>query len=224
MLLFGKRGIVENRSLKKNIRKLIVGLWNCFSIHRGNEANEKAPVMFFSSADHVSNQSFTRDAAHTFNRLQQGESGEKSGPRQGGRRKRDGNVAAYHQAKSSKVVFYIFVANWKCGRRPRSRSRITQHLWNLRSLLKQLAVPCEMFPRLSCHIRLVQVQVPEWLGIKGTGSQRENSYFLTKMSSSKSNKTTTGFWASKMFLWWAIAIAIYPEVKVKTKWKNNNYR
>jgi len=75
------------------------------STHRGNRANEKAPVMFFSSADHVSNQSFTRDAAHTFNRLQQGESGEKSGPRQGGRRKRDGNVAAYHRAKSSKVVY-----------------------------------------------------------------------------------------------------------------------
>jgi hypothetical protein len=44
----------------------------------------------------------------------QGESGEKSGLRQGGRRKRDGNVAAYHRAKSSKVVFckiFYFVAN-----------------------------------------------------------------------------------------------------------------
>jgi len=26
-----------------------------------------------------------------------------------------------------------------------------------------------------------------------------------------------------MFLWWAIAVAIFPAVKVKTSWRNNNY-
>ncbi len=44
-----------------------------------------------------------------FNYILQGESGEKSGRRQGGRRKRDGNVAAYHRAKSSKVFYWFFV-------------------------------------------------------------------------------------------------------------------
>ncbi len=38
-----------------------------------------------------------------------------------------------------------------------------------------------------------------------------------------SMRISTGFCISKMFLWWAIANAIFPTVNVKTNWRNSKY-
>ncbi len=59
--------------------------------------------------------------------------------------------------------------------------------------------------------------------LNGTGSRDRINFILQKGIVLGINKTSSGFWISKMFLWWAIGFAILPAVKVKMYLRNNNY-